>query len=161
MSALSVTLLEWKGADLTSELAEELLARFRECVTAGKHPRRLFGVTVEMLQNLRLHAQGPMQIQVVLKQDAYVVTTENVVDAETAAHLSNRLDAINRMSEAQLKEAITKRRRAHLPPGSRGAGIGLMEIRRLSGGLLYHEVIPVISQYRLVLGAGLTHNSGL
>lgn len=100
----------------------------------------LFGTFIELAQNiLRYSAEraGPAEprrgvglVLVSEQDDTFTVSSGNLVAAETAAALGEQLTALSRLGADELKAAAKERRRSGPPPGSKGAGLGLIEISR-------------------------------
>lgn len=107
---------------------------------AGRH--RLFAVFVELAQNIgRYSAEraGPPGSErgaglVEVFEDApagrLAVVATNLVAPDSAAHLAARLAALADLDSEGLKKLHRERRRSAPPPGSLGAGLGLIELAR-------------------------------
>lgn len=103
----------------------------------------LFGIFVELTQNVRhysaeqaLDANGqPYGVGVITvseENDVYSISSGNAVTLETAARLMEQCTALNEMDKSSLNRAY-KQQLLHEPPeGSKGAGVGLIEIARRS-----------------------------
>ena len=111
--------------------------------------RSVFAIFVEQMQNIirysaeKAHqALPPASDAGALKEirygiltigregDDYVVCAGNLVQRPTSTRLKERLNKIRRMSKDELKALYKEQLRADPEQGSKGAGLGLMEIAR-------------------------------
>ncbi|MCS6885933.1 MAG: SiaB family protein kinase [Acidobacteriota bacterium] len=116
--------------------------------------KKIFSIFVEMTQNV-LHYSverepvasnngelvGVGIIVVTETTDCYLISSGNLVDSEQAEHLTQYCTHINSLNEQELKEFYNERRKcAAKQQGSKGAGLGLIDIARKSDRPLEHEV---------------------
>ena len=67
------------------------------------------------------------------KDDSYILNCGNVIkSADRVKNLRERLESLKNMSEEDLKAFYKKKLRAESEEGSKGAGVGLIEIARKS-----------------------------
>ena len=135
----SHSIIEEMGTAIKNHLATENIARVAV--------QDVFAVYIEMTQNARNYLArreiptgdtGSATIMIAKKDDAYVVTSGNVILREDMGELTAHIDAINALDPDGLKKEIRRQLRNELPPGAVGAGIGLMEMaKRSSAGLAY------------------------
>lgn len=100
----------------------------------------LFGTFIELAQNIiRYSAEraGPADARrgvglvLVSEQDAtFTVSSGNLVTPAAAESLSAQLASLAGLSADELKTLAKERRRSGPPPGSLGAGLGLIEMAR-------------------------------
>ncbi|HEY0945100.1 MAG TPA: SiaB family protein kinase [Opitutaceae bacterium] len=112
----------------------------------------LFGTFVELAQNIlrysaeRAGAAGQERgIGLVLvseQEKTFTVASGNLVERETADRLQTQLAALATLDRDGLKALHRERRRAGPPPGSQGAGLGLIEVARRAAGPLAWSLAP-------------------
>lgn len=100
----------------------------------------LFGTFIELAQNIiRYSAErvGPPDqsrgvglVLVSEQDDTFTVSSGNLVTADAARELRAQLASLAGLGADELKQLARERRRAGPPAGSRGAGLGLIEITR-------------------------------
>lgn len=100
----------------------------------------LFGTFIELAQNIirysaeRAGNEGRMRgvglVLVSEQDDTFTVSSGNLVTRETAAELGRQLGGLSALGPDELKQLARERRRSGPPAGSKGAGLGLIEIVR-------------------------------
>lgn len=108
----------------------------------------VFSIFVEQVQNIlnysaeRLdssaeYAENELSVGVVAigREDEgnYFVYCGNKIYNTDISKLSEKLDELRTLSKEELKALYKERRRMEPPPGSKGAGLGLIEIARRAG----------------------------
>jgi hypothetical protein len=110
--------------------------------------KRIFKIFVEVLQNiyhyfreLDTEVQEYYSIIVLLcKEDSgYTIITGNHVQSEKVAELRFKIDEINALSETELKNLYINRLNDGSMTKSGGAGLGILDIVRRSGGKLQYD----------------------
>ena len=136
-------------------LGETLRRRLGDLQVPGKPTRKIFSAFVEMAQNVLHYAAPPGQATVAQQGsivigdggDHHWIACSNLVQADHAARLRERLDLIERMSAGELREAYLRQLQDEgheaSDPLSRGAGLGLLTIARAARGPLEHAFSPV------------------
>ena len=119
---------------------------------------RMFSVMVENAQNiLRYSSERIVQdslsspdeelsvgiIAVGQERGAFFVLSGNIIDNEQVAPLRDRLERIRSMTPDELKHYYLEQRRRDLEPGSRGAGLGFIDMARKSSQPLEYEFTPI------------------
>jgi hypothetical protein len=112
--------------------SERMFAQIRCMVDAGKLPRSALRVLIEMVQNVRLHGGARGSVVVWDKPGAIFVQTRNKASADAITTVHNMINFIN-VHAADIIAMMRELRKAEVSPESQGAGLGLMELRRLSG----------------------------
>lgn len=112
----------------------------------------LFGVFVELAQNiLRYSAEragaagnerGIGLVLVSEQETTFTVASGNLVTPAAADHLDAQLTAIAALDRDGLKALHRDRLRADPPPGSLGAGVGLIEVTRRAAAPLSWHLAP-------------------
>ena len=100
----------------------------------GTVRKRLINVVVEGLENLHRHPSDDARASViallVCDHCRYRFATGNAVPAAIAAQLNLRLDIVNQMDDAELKEQYLKVLSNSSRTGNGGAGLGLFTMAR-------------------------------
>jgi hypothetical protein len=136
-------------------LGEAVRRRLGDLQVPGKPSRKVFSAFVEMSQNV-LHyaappgADTPAQRGTIVIGDGgdhHWIACSNLVQADHAARLRERLRAIEKMTPAELREAYQRQLQddGHEATDelSQGAGLGLLTIARAARGPLEHAFSPV------------------
>jgi hypothetical protein len=100
----------------------------------------LFGTFIELAQNIirysaeRVTTAGQLRgvglVLVSEQDDTFTVSSGNLVTCDTADELQRQLSALVVLGPDELKQLARDRRRSGPPAGSKGAGLGLIEIVR-------------------------------
>ena len=143
--------------EITLQDSETLFEKMREMVSAGKAPRSALRTLVELVQNIRLHADSRGTIVVRKNDNSFVIQACNEVPHETAANVCELVRTYNAQA-SEIAELIHAKRKEALKPRAKGAGLGLMEIRRLSGvDVVATESCGVKTKSWLVITVRLPH----
>lgn len=117
--------------------------------------RTVFSVFVELAQNITRYsaeraaegvegeASGSGVIVVSESADRYTVASGNLVENARLALISQRLEAMQGLPPEALRKQYREQLKQAPPEGSVGAGLGLLDMARRSGGGLTHRVHPV------------------
>ncbi len=113
---------------------------------------RLFATFVELAQNIGRYSaeragppgaeRGVGVVEVRESADHLHVEATNPVTPEAASTLAATLATLAPLDPAALKELHRERRRGAPPPGSLGAGLGLIELARHAAAPLAHVATP-------------------
>lgn len=135
----SHSIIEEIGIAVRNYLAGESISRMAV--------QDVFAVYIEMTQNARNYLAarnfsvlnaGSATIVIAKLGDTYTVSSGNLILKSDIEQLKKRIDHINTLTPDELKKAVKQQLRCELPPGAKGAGIGLMEMaKRMSGKLEY------------------------
>ncbi len=101
----------------------------------------------QMLRNLPTGDTGSATILIAKQSETYAVTAGNVIMQPDIDTLVSRIDHINSLDPDALKKLIRRQLRSEIPPGARGAGLGLMEVARRSKTRLEYSVRDIDGQY--------------
>jgi hypothetical protein len=150
--------LAFKGA-ISQNLLVELGSMVRNTMGFDSKFKRVFAVFVEMTQNV-LHYSAekeqignegePVGIGVITiteDADSFSISSGNLVEKATGEQLGERCHHISSLNSAELKELYTESRNQPLPQGSKGAGLGLIDIARKSDRPLAYNVSPIDAQH--------------
>ncbi|HYG67532.1 MAG TPA: SiaB family protein kinase [Anaeromyxobacteraceae bacterium] len=118
----------------------------------------VFAVYVEFSQNMKAYLErrafrspeeSAATILVSREGDRYGVTAGNLVANEELRPLLERIDALAKLDASELKSLYRQRLREGPAPGSNGAGVGLIDVARRSGGGIRYETWPVDAEHTL------------
>lgn len=122
--------------------------------------KKVFGILIEVLQNLCKHIDGPAEeapvegydarstlFQIEADDNGYEIRTGNFVENERVAELKTMLDTITSMSLDELKKFYTEVLRNKTFTDKGGAGLGLIDIARKADNNISYIFEPVDSSY--------------
>jgi hypothetical protein len=142
-------------------MSQALLVRFGEMIredlfsgSKGSEIRTVFSVFVELAQNITRYSaerssdtpQGEAGCGVIVVSetaDHYTVASGNLIDNRRLTQMAARLQAMAGLSPEALRKQYREQVKAAPPEGSVGAGLGLLDMARRSGGGLRYSVHPV------------------
>ncbi|MFQ3579958.1 MAG: SiaB family protein kinase [Bacteroidales bacterium] len=139
-----------------TSLTETNMAMEEETTNTQK---KVFHVMVECLQNISKHADaldakelapgssGRGFFMITKNNDAYSVTTGNIVSKEKVATLSQILENINNMDKEGLKELYKQQIREGRISEKGGAGLGFIDIARKTGNKLEFNFLEINDNY--------------
>ncbi len=146
--------MSYKGA-ASGKLLDSIItvaqAKLTEIELKRSVKKRVFGVLVEVLQNIHhhfnnsnvhVHSQnGEDSIMFVFakKDGNYSVTTGNYIADSEILPLKTRLEEINSMTPDQVKEKYREILKTGEISAKGGAGLGIIDIARKSGSKLQYE----------------------
>ena len=127
---------------LSEEILSAISSIVREQVTDIDHDEglttRVFGIFIEQAQNIiryseeRLAQGGIGTVAIGHSSDGFIVEAINPMKAEKAGSLKANLEELQKMDSKELRKAYKQRLREGPPEGSKGAGLGFIEIARKS-----------------------------
>jgi hypothetical protein len=106
--------------------------------------KRLFSVFIEMSQNIMRYSaqrekldglEEPTGVGMVLVAEIgeyYVISAANQVATSSLPYIHGQIDTVNKLTKEQLKMLFLERRKMPPPQGSKGAGLGIIDIARKS-----------------------------
>ncbi|MEC8254263.1 MAG: SiaB family protein kinase [SAR324 cluster bacterium] len=98
--------------------------------------KRVFGIFVEQAQNViryskdRIAEGGTGTVAISRAEDGFLIEAINPMDHENAGGLQKNLDELKAMDSKELRKAYKQRLREGPPDGSKGAGLGFIEMAR-------------------------------
>ena len=98
--------------------------------------KRVFGIFVEQAQNViryskdRIAEGGTGTVAISRAEDGFLIEAINPMDHENAEGLQKNLDELKAMDSKELRKAYKQRLREGPPEGSKGAGLGFIEMAR-------------------------------
>ncbi len=148
--------LAFKGA-ISQDVLVELGTLLKNKSVLDRRVKKVFAIFIEMTQNI-LHYSAeteavpfgdngvahPVGVGVVVvseSADDYSVSAGNVVTSDQVAHLREQCERIHGSDTGQLKQYYDARiKAAHSLAGSKGAGLGLIDIARKADFPLDYEI---------------------
>lgn len=117
----------------------------------------VFSIFVEQVQNVLNYSaekltdsdelENELRIGIVVigyeENGDYFIYCGNQVYNEDTARISNHIENIRNLNKDELKALYKERRRAQLEPGSKGAGLGLIEMARKSAKPFDYSFIKI------------------
>ena len=98
--------------------------------------KRVFGIFVEQAQNViryskdRIAEGGTGTVAISQAEDGFLIEAINPMDHENAEGLRKNRDELKAMDSKELRKAYKQRLREGPPEGSKGAGLGFIEMAR-------------------------------
>lgn len=135
-------------------LAEMLQAKLRHDELTPAVSQSIFSIFVEQMHNMLMHsakadpafsdapggraANGTFILGA--RGRGYFIRTGNVIAREKVAGIRDQIDYLNSLDAAALRKHYRERMRGDNPnPGSKGAGLGMIEIARRASSKLEYE----------------------
>ena len=122
--------------------------------------RKIFAIFVELAQNIQNHSMEKVLVDgletgvgiIVIREDeeCYMLTSGNNVTHENAEKIRLSCDYLNGLGADELKKIFKKQLRSERNKESKGAGIGMIEIKRKSRSPLNYEIQAVDDQVQFV-----------
>jgi len=121
-----------------------------------KIKKRVFFIIVEGLQNVTRHQSSneseelvgyPGLFAVQYKPDGYYITTGNLIESSSISTIKSQIDKINKLDKKALKEYSIEVLSEGSFSSKGGAGLGLIEMARKSGGKLIYEFKKVNDEF--------------
>ncbi len=113
----------------------------------------VYYVFVELIQNIMNYSinrtkdsdNGSGTCFVIHKKESkkFKVCSGNLVSAEQASKIKEKIDKINSLDEVELKAYYKETRRSGKDTHDKGGGLGFIEIARKSSGKLHYEITPI------------------
>ncbi|HMV76792.1 MAG TPA: SiaB family protein kinase [Leptospiraceae bacterium] len=125
---------------VSQEVLAELGGMIRSSLSSENSVRNIFAVFIEMAQNILHYSEEKDEngsgIGIVKVHDAegiVVVEAGNQILSSKAEGIKNKIDHLNTLDKEGLRKFYQQKLREPRPDGSKGAGIGFIEIARKAG----------------------------
>ena len=130
-----------------TSMAEDEMEKNNEKLTIK---RRVYHIMVETLQNMNRHSDeltdedniGKGLFMIGKKNESYYIITSNKVSRDKKENLERNIKEINSANLDQLKEMYKTQIKTGKLSEKGGAGLGLIDIARKTGGELDYQFIP-------------------
>ena len=120
--------------------------------------RRMFGIFVELAQNVKNYSAetelasdgSEVGVGILILADSgthYSVNSGNLVRKSDAGRLKTQCEYLQTLDKMALKAYHEERIESDPPPGSKGAGLGLIEITMKTGGNVRFDFAPFDEQF--------------
>ena len=155
------TLIEYKGS-IQYETIGELIQKFKHQTHNNGIQmatyKRLLLIMIESLENIMKYCELPEGVQndndshfpafsIYQNNKSYIITTSNPVKRKNVTHLAERLDYINTLDKQSLKELYKKTITNGQFSNLGGAGLGLIEIAKISDNKINYEFLPINDEF--------------
>lgn len=132
-------LVSFKGA-ISQEVLTEFGTMIKSSLSAETNTKRIFAVFVELAQNI-LHYSAEQQpnsngnagVGIILlkeKHSLFFLSSGNIVSNKSVEKIKAKCEKVNGMNKDQLKAYHQELIRGGRPDGSKGAGLGIVDIAR-------------------------------
>jgi len=122
-------LLLFHDGELTPVRTGAIFDSMKKMAAAGVLPKSAVRVVIELVQNVRLHGGGRGSVRVSEEGGIVEIETSNRTSTAEAARVLERVREANSFGDS-LPEVIRRRRFEVLPESARGAGLGILEVRK-------------------------------
>lgn len=153
----SQILMMFKGG-LSQNIVVDLGSLLQNRLGFDVKVRRMFGIFVELAQNVKNYSAeteiasdgSEVGVGILILADSgthYSVNSGNLVRRADAERLKTQCDYLLSLDKAALKAYHEERIESDPPPGSKGAGLGLIEITIKTSGNVHFDFAPFDDAY--------------
>ena len=155
-------ILSFKGA-LSQEILVEIGSIIRSKFAIDKSLKKIFAVFIELAQNI-MHYSAEKEFSPIEEKeigvgiivfsenkDFYYLGSGNAVKNDKVKALTDRIDKVNLMTSEELKEYYQEQRRKPQAEGSKGAGLGFIDIARKSGHKIEYTTNEIDSESQFLV----------
>jgi hypothetical protein len=147
-------ILTFKGA-LSQEILVEMGSMIKNQFAVEKHLKKIFSVFVELAQNIMHYSaekernpigDNEVGIGIIIfsqRLNHYVITSGNMITKSQKDRIKSKIDFINSLNEDELKQYYSEQRRKPQEDGSKGAGLGFVDIARKSNNKIEYQINPL------------------
>jgi hypothetical protein len=157
----NITVLDYHGV-IQYETIGELIHRFKHQVhkmgiQIGTYKRILL-VMIESLENIMKHSPIPINIDAVNQDfkpalsivkdgNHYMISSSNLLNIQAIPSLKDKLDHLNNLDKEGLKNYYKETITNGVFTNTGGAGLGLIEMAKISGKRIKYEFLPINETY--------------
>lgn len=150
--------MAWSGS-FTPDVGQEVLnlteTRLSEDDVETKTRKRVFGILVEILENVSKYNPGPVPVDkyglpvaiIGLEDERFLLSTGNLILNNEINNLKSKLEAINSTNRTGLKKMFVKSLSAQTLDSDSTGNMGLLDIAIKSGSRLEYNFEPVNENY--------------
>jgi hypothetical protein len=155
----NITLIDYNGR-IKYETIGELIHKFKLQVPLLGIPigiyKRILLIMIESLENIMKHSDGPdspqddlevPSLSISLLNNQFLIKSSNPVDKANIQVLRERIDLLNHMDAQELKNIYKETITNGVFSKTGGAGLGLIEMAKISGNPIQYEFKPINNQY--------------
>lgn len=141
--------------EIVTSLCETIEKELTAMQVQAKIIQNIFGILTEQMQNIMSYSRERIEkgdnrfvgfgLTVVgFDSDAekYYVSSGNFMNVDDEVKVAAKIDKINQMDEAELKDYYRELRKSGRNKHERGAGLGFLEMKKKSSDPLQYEVKP-------------------
>jgi len=153
-------ILFFKGA-ISQELLVDIGSLIKNQISISKQLKKVFSVFIELTQNIMHYSQERIQsndkdvgvglVVITESNGNYSVYSGNKIGIEKSKIITQRIDFINTKTVEELKEMYKVASRREPPAGSKGAGLGLIDIARKSGNQIKYDTLPLNNESNFLI----------
>lgn len=144
-------ILSFKGA-VSQEILVEIGSIIRNQFDIHKSIKKIFAVFVELAQNIMhysaesefsLREGKDVGVGIIIfseNEDYFYITSGNVVGTKKGKKVVEKIEKVNEMSADELKTYYKEQRRKPQADGSKGAGLGFIDIARKSNQKIDYQL---------------------
>lgn len=161
-------IVSYQGA-ISNEMVMQMGEIIEQKQSLSGKMKRLFSIFLELSQNIMRYSDekgfvedskeptGVGMVAVLEVEDRYLISAANLIAAERETFVKDQFDYLNTLSKDELKALFLQRRKEPAPEGSKGAGLGLIDITRKSSEKIEYMFWPnplnVSQRYVLILAS--------
>ena len=117
--------------------------------------KRLLLIMIESLENIMKHSEYPDGLReenlpvlsISRNNNQYLVKSSSLLHTEQISPLKKRIDYLNNLDQQGLKKIYKETITDGIFTKSGGAGLGLIEIAKISGNPIRYEFLPLNKEY--------------
>ena len=134
--------------DDVNSFAYELEAKLKEAGEKKGIVKRIFSLIIEALQNIRLHGERlpdnnqPTFFVIGHDDDEYIIVTANLIRDDVIPKVQGRIDTINKLDRAGLKELYMDTLTDGKRSSKGGAGLGFITVAMKAKNKIDYKFIP-------------------
>ena len=149
------SIIDYRGI-IKYETIGELSHKLKQQVTAAGLPvgiyKRVLLIMIESLENIMKHSVTPPRdsgeeflpsLSIVNKNNELTILSSNLIKAEDILPLRSRIDHLNSLDMQSLKNVYKDTITDGVFTNTGGAGLGLIEIVKISGKPIHYEFLSV------------------
>jgi hypothetical protein len=149
---------------IVTSLVESLEAEFLSANIEQKLIHSAFAVITEQMQNIMSYSKDKIQrnknsfvsagcVFVVYDKEIkkYYITSSNTIKVEDTKFLQEKIDFLNTLDNAGLKEYYKEQRRSGREKHDRGAGLGFITMARVSSEPMEYEIKDINKEESLFI----------
>lgn len=145
--------------EISQSLIVELAALLEQRIESAAASRKVFSFVTEMAQNVIHYASGENDhnqcdpecrfgvLTVGRERDEYFIICGNLVKTADKKRLQRRLEALSDLDTEALKAKYREQRKKGPEPGSKGAGLGFLDMAKKCRGNLAYEFRKVDDRF--------------
>jgi len=155
-------ILTFKGA-FSQEILVEIGDLLKKKFEVSKQIKKIFAVFVELSQNIMHYSAEVETIALDNKklgvgiiiftedQKYFYITSGNLIKKNVGDRIKPKIDKVNTMNDEELKNYYSEQRRLPQEEGSKGAGLGFIDIARKSSGKIEYNIKELNDEHSFLI----------